>query len=53
MEVRRMRAELFLADGRTDGQTHWRTNGLVVRKTDMSKLIVSLHDCFGKAPTRD
>jgi len=29
-----MRAELFLADGWTDGQTHWRTVGLVDRPSD-------------------
>jgi len=37
------------ADRHTDGQTDWWMD----TQTDMTNLIVSLHDCFGKAPKRD
>jgi hypothetical protein len=49
MKIRPVGAELFHADGRTDGQTERRTEGQADRRTDMTKLTVALRN-FANAP---
>jgi hypothetical protein len=44
MQIRPVGAELFLANGRTDGQTNKQTHTHTNKQTNMTKLIVAFRN---------